>query len=672
MNHKKLLTTIPLIIGFLAPMNAETTEAFARLMPVPSKVMTSEGKYRIDGDFDVSVIGQPDERLYGAASRFVRRLDDRTGLFLKQDFVRATYGGSGSGLLVEVDRPGQIQLGEDESYLLVVSSDKVHLRAPTDLGAMHGLETLLQLVSVDEEGYFFPNGSIEDSPRFPWRGLMIDSARHFMPLDMIKRNLDGMSAMKLNVMHWHLTEDQGFRIESKKYPRLHELGSDGLFYTQEEVKGIIEYAAERGIRVYPEFDVPGHATSWLVGHPELGSAPGPYTIERAWGIFDPTLDPTNQQVYEVLDGLFGEMAALFPDAYFHIGGDEVTGKHWENNPRIAAFMKERDMHGLHDLQNYFNHRVLEILTQHGKIMVGWDEILQPDMPTNIVIHSWRGRDSMESAAKRGFRSILSNGYYIDLLHPAKDHYLNDPLPADIDLNDAEKKGILGGEATMWSEHVTVETVDSRIWPRTAAIAERFWSSSTVTDVEDLYRRLDIISIQLEELGLTHLKNREMMMRRLARGYAYDALRILADVVEPLKGYKRNAKNRYRSFSPYTLLPDVAVADAKDARKFRNLSADFLSGEREDLIVEIRLMLEQWRSNHEAFADLAAGSPALREGVPLAKALAELSDAALVALDSGKQPEGLDGLLEEARQSHARVELQVVDAIEALINAAVKK
>ena len=181
-----------------------------------------------------------------------------------------------------------------------------------------------------------PAISIDDSPRFPWRGLMIDVSRHFIPLDVLKRNLDGMAAVKLNVFHWHLSDNQGFRVESKKFPKLHELGSDGLYYTQDEVRDLIAYARERGIRVVPEFDMPGHSTAWFVGYPELASGPGPYEIERKWGVFDPAMDPTREETYKFLDEFIGEMARLFPDQFFHIGGDEVNGKQWDANPKIQA------------------------------------------------------------------------------------------------------------------------------------------------------------------------------------------------------------------------------------------------------------------------------------------------------------------------------------------------
>ena len=363
------------------------------------------------------------------------------------------------------------KLGDDESYTLDVSDRQAHLTAPTTVGAMRGIETFLQLLEGDTDGFYFPAVTIADQPRFPWRGLMMDSGRHFQPVEVIKRNLDAMAAVKLNVLHWHLTEDQGFRVESTKLPELYRMGSDGLFYSQEQVRGIIQYAADRGIRVVPEFDMPGHATSWLVSHPEIASGPGPYKIERQPGIFDPTMDPTNDKTYKLLKVFFAEMAGLFPDAYMHIGGDENEGKQWNANPQIQAFMKEKGIKSNHELQTYFNKRILPMLQKDGKIMMGWDEIFQPDLPKDVVIQSWRGQKALAEAAKQGFQGILSNGYYIDLMYPASDHYVVDPLPAGSGLTPEEQKRVLGGEATMWSEWVSPETIDSRIWPRTAAIAD---------------------------------------------------------------------------------------------------------------------------------------------------------------------------------------------------------
>ncbi|HEU4766865.1 MAG TPA: beta-N-acetylhexosaminidase, partial [Pyrinomonadaceae bacterium] len=340
------------------------------LMPVPASVKFHPGeRLTVDASFRVATRGHSDDRLKAAIARFVKRLEGRTvfsftpGLAVDDQLTQ---------LIVHCDSAGKTVpgLGENESYAIDITDRQALLKAPTVVGAIRGLETLLQLLSADRNGFFLPGVQIHDQPRFPWRGLMMDVARHFHPVEVLKRNLDGMAAVKLNVFHWHLSEDQGFRVESKKYPKLHQLGSDGNYYTQEQIKEVIAYARERGIRVVPEFDIPGHSTSWLVGYPELGSAPGPYTIERRPGIFEPALDPTREEVYKFLDVFLSEMAALFPDEYLHIGGDENEGKQWDRNPAIQAFMKEKGIKDNHALQAHFNMRLLKILQKNNKKMIG--------------------------------------------------------------------------------------------------------------------------------------------------------------------------------------------------------------------------------------------------------------------------------------------------------------
>ena len=295
------------------------------------------------------------------------------------------------------------ELGEDESYTLDVTSIGAKLHAANPLGVLRGLQTLLQLIAISPDGFSVPAVHIEDRPRFPWRGLMIDSGRHFIPLDVIKRNLDGMEAVKMNVFHWHLSDNQGFRAESRKFPKLHEQGSDGLYYTQDEIRDVIEYARDRGIRVVPEFDMPGHSTAWFVGHPELASGSGPYAVERKWGVFDPAMDPTDEKTYKFLNEFIGEMARLFPDQFFHIGGDEVNGKEWDANPKIQAFKKSHKIKDNAGLQAYFSGRVQDLVAKHKKTPVGWDEVLVPGVPKTIVIQSWRGVDALAAAAKDGYR-----------------------------------------------------------------------------------------------------------------------------------------------------------------------------------------------------------------------------------------------------------------------------
>src|SRR5712664_3302466 len=314
------------VIGFTLSLCAGGAKAQEQpqlnLMPLPANVQLGSGSLRVDSSFSVALTGHTEPRLDRAVQRFLRQLSRQTALpFSAKASTKPT-------LTVHTDHASKEvqELGEDESYMLSITSDSAKIDAPTPMGAMHGLQTFLQLVEVSPDGFAAPAVTIQDKPRFPWRGLMIDVARHFIPLDVLKRNLDGMEAVKMNVFHWHLSEDQGFRAESKKFPKLHTLGSDGLYYTQDEIRDLIAYARDRGVRVVPEFDMPGHSTAWFVGNPELASGPGPYEIERKWGVFDPAMDPTNEKTYKFLDEFVAEMTKLFPDHYFHIGGDEVNGK----------------------------------------------------------------------------------------------------------------------------------------------------------------------------------------------------------------------------------------------------------------------------------------------------------------------------------------------------------
>jgi len=648
------------------------------LMPVPASVTFNKDRLAVDSNFKVATRGHSDARLQAGIARFMRRLEGRTVLTLAPGLA---VDDQMTQLIINCQGPGQNipSVREDESYRIDITSRQALLSAPTVVGALRGLETLLQLLDADRRGYFFPGVQIDDQPRFPWRGLLIDVARHFHTMEVLKRNLDAMAAVKMNVLHWHLTEDQGFRVESKKFPKLHQLGSDGNYYTQEQVKEIIAYARDRGIRVVPEFDIPGHSTSWLVGYPELGSAPGPYTIERRPGIFEPALDPTREDVYKFLETFLGEMAALFPDEYLHIGGDENEGKQWDRNPAIQAFMKQKGIKDNHALQAYFNTRLLKILQKHGKKMIGWDEILQPELPKDVVIHSWRGSAALAEAARKGYDGILSNGYYIDLIQPASQHYVPDPLPAGSTLTPEEAKHVLGGEATMWAEWVTPETIDSRIWPRTAAIAERLWSPQNVTDVPDMYRRLAVISIQLEELGLTHKKNPDMMLRRLVRNDDIGPLKTLVSVIEPVKEYRRYEMRPQTMLSPLTGVVDATTPDSDAARRFSWMVKEFLDDAPRYQLYrpELSQMLADWQTSGASLVPVIDRSPSLREVKPLADNLSILGATGLEALSYlklGVPPpkewrETSIAKLDEAAKPYAALEFVVVAGVKQLVNAA---
>lgn len=575
------------------------------LMPMPREVSRGEGKFRIGSDgLQVTIEGNYHARLEANANWFLKRLSSRTTIpFLPKQ---------GKDIRLKVNRKAIVRLGEDESYSIKVVNEGIVVESLTDLGAKHALETLLQLVEIDEAGYYIPSVSITDSPRFPWRGLMIDVGRHFMPVEVIKRNIDAMSVAKLNVLHLHLSEDQGFRIESKTFPRLHQLGSNGEYFTQEQIKEIVSYADIRGIRVVPEFDMPGHTTAWMVGYPELAAAPGPYEIEKYFGVFGPTMNPANASTYKFLGKFFKEMTRLFPDEYVHIGGDENNGKQWNVNPQIQAFMKKNGIKDNHELQAYFNGRLLKILEKNGKKMMGWDEIFQPNLPKSIVIHSWRGRKYMDDAARKGYNSVLSNGYYIDLSHNAYKHYAVDPLPDTTSLTSEEQKRILGGEAPIWAELVTAENVDSRIWPRTAAIAERLWSQNPASDYNEMYRRLFVVSKHIEQAGARHNSNRKPMMRRLANTNSIDALMVLANAAEPVEGYRRHGSQKYTTYSPLSRFVDITLPDAPDAIRFRMLLNDYFLHKNDTIYTELSNMLSVWEKNHNLVESTIQANTNLKE------------------------------------------------------------
>jgi hexosaminidase len=659
-------------------MSATVSPGQLNLMPVPASIQTRPGRLAITGTFSVATKDYSDDRLRAGIARMLKRLAGRTVITLPLELIADE---SAATLVVQCKAAGDTvpSVSENESYSLEITDKQARLVAPTVVGALRGLETFLQLLQGDRDGYYLPGIKIQDQPRFPWRGLLIDVARHYEPMEVLKRNLDAMAAVKLNVFHWHLTEDQGFRVESKKFPKLHSMGSDGLYYTQDQVREIIAYAADRGIRVMPEFDIPGHSTSWLVGYPELGSAPGPYKIERGAGIFEPALDPTRNKTYKFLDGFLGEMAALFPDAYMHIGGDENEGKQWDRNPQIQAFMKEKGIKDNRALQAYFNQRVLKILQKHGKRMIGWEEILHPDLPKDAVIQSWRGPASLADAAKQGYNGILSAGYYIDLIFPASDHYLADPIPENSALSAEEAKHVLGGEATMWGEWVSPETIDSRIWPRTAAIAERLWSPRTVTDVADMYRRLSVISSQLEELGLSHEKNYSMMLRRLAGSDNIGPLRTLASVIEPVKEYRRYQMRPQTMLSPLTGLIDAARPDSETSRQFNSIVDAFLFDAPRFALYKQNITdtLVDWRASGLTLGPMIDRSPALQEARPLASNLSDIAEAGLQAMSylsagNAATTEWRDAQLaklDEAAKPKAALEFVVTPGVRKLVIAA---
>ena len=624
------------ILAFASGQAGTNATSTINVMPLPASVQMRTGELKLDSSFAVGTSGHSDARLTSAILRLQQRLEGRTGIVLP---LGVAASGKPAALIIAVKAGGEQypKFGEDESYALEITGDHATLTANTVVGAMRGMETLLQLVSGDANDYYFPLVTIHDKPRFPWRGLMIDVGRHFQPVDVIKRNIDGLAAVKMNVFHWHLSDDQGFRIESKRYPKLQEMGSGGLYYTQDQVRDVIAYAADRGVRVVPEFDMPGHTGAWLVGYPELASAPGPYERQLQWGIFDPVMDPTREETYQFLDGFIGEMAALFPDEFFHIGGDENNGKQWQANPQIQAFMAAHGYHSTAELQTYFNQRVLQILQKYGKKMVGWDEILTPDLPKGSVVQSWHGYASLEHAASEGYGAIWSTDYYLDHMGPASYYYLSDPLPKDSNLTAEQSSHIVGGEVCAWGEFLSPENIDSRIWPRTAAAAERFWSPREVANVADMYRRLDLMSVWLEQNGTLQLSSTDKMLRQVSGTAELGPLGVMGKITSPEGVGVREELTRKSApstqLTPLVHLTDIVAPDPPYRRQFAALIEQLLDDPPRfaTSTEELTRTFQQWRDMGSSFAAMATSAPVLQDASSRVQQLQKLGSGGLEAL-----------------------------------------
>ncbi|WP_400193889.1 family 20 glycosylhydrolase [Hymenobacter sp. B81] len=643
-----LLLALPLASFAQAP-----TTNTRQLMPVPAELRWGSKSLATKYLLKPRLAGPADPALTAAVQRTLIRLhrDGTQGRAAAVLPLQISYG--------QLGRP---EAFDSEKYSLRVLPDGVTIDAPTSLGVLRALATLEQLAQPAAPGKpgLLPEVEIQDEPRFAWRGLLIDAARHFMPVSVIKRNLDAMAAVKLNVLHWHLSDDQAFRVESQVFPRLHQAGNTTPgHYTPAQIKDVLSYAAARGIRVLPEFDVPGHTTAWQVAYPRLASLDTIYPPYQSWRLGHISLDPTRETTYSFLDSLLAELTPLFPDPYFHIGGDENDGRQWRRNPRIARYMREQGMVkrdgslDKHALQTQFNRRVLALLTKYQKKMVGWDEILGPGLPPEAVIQSWQGKKALYAAVKAGHPALLSHGYYIDLNLTAASHYVADPLPADAPLSAEEKRRVLGGEAAMWAEFADSVIIDSRIWPRAAAVAERLWSPATVTDVPDMYRRLELVAGQLEALGLHNRRAPQQLLAMMAAGQPLEPLQTLAAVLEPVKEYKRHFQGRtYTPQTPLNRLVDAAPAESEVARRF-GVTLDSLlrqprtsqgalstAPEARRLLRRVQAQLQSWQQNDARVQPLLQLNPDLREYAPLSTQLtivATLALQRLEQLEKGQKP-----------------------------------
>jgi hexosaminidase len=636
-------------------------------MPLPAHVVRGQGEFLIDGNFGIALKGYTEPRLERAQQRFLDTLSQETGIPLWREAIlnqpHFVIQAAGPSAAVQ-------QLGEDESYRLQISTTDVQLTAPNPIGVLRGLQTFLQLVRITPNGFSVPVVTIDDKPRFPWRGLLIDSGHRFVPIPVVKRNLDGMEAVKLNVFHWRFADDQGFHVESKKFPLLQGKGSGGFYYSQDEVREVIAYARDRGIRVVPEFDMPCHTTSWFLGYPGLASGQDPSHSSA--------IDPTRESTYKFLAGFIGEMAAIFPDAYFHTGGDECNVKEWETNAHIQEYMRAHSIKDGAALQVLFTARIQKIVASRKKIMEGWDEVLQPNTPKDVVIQSWRGQTSLAQAARSGYRGVLSSGYYIDLNQSAAEHYMVDPLgDSAATLTPDQKALVLGGEATMWTDIVSFENMDNRIWPRTAAIAERLWSPQQKQDVDSMYQRLAIVSKRLDYCGLRHRLITDEMLQRMSGDPDPVPLKVLAAVVQPPRLYERQQLRTFTDSTPLNHLDDAVPPESDTAREFSEIAKRIALGKATPQEwQQARQWLLLWRDNDAKLQPLLGRSYLTRDLAPVSRNLSQVAEIGLQTLDDLQENRLVNAdmrqrnieFLKSSGKPQAVLLLMVAPSVEVLVQA----
>jgi hexosaminidase len=589
---KKLLWSLAAGLLFLSSSYAQELP----LLPYPHRLDRLSEQFRVDSSLYLHISDKIDSNLkhyvYWAGSRMSAKSQNMMVIDLHKD---STY--HRKGIWIFFDSLQTPCVKANEGYRIDINKKIIKVCASTSLGVMRALETLTQLLAKDSEGYYFPGLIIEDKPQYNWRGLLIDVSRHFIPLKVLYRNIDAMAMAKMNVLHLHLTDDQGFRIESKKYPDLHLNGSNGQYYTQSDMRRLVEYASDRGVRVVPEFDLPGHATAWFAGLPEYASSKKTYQPETGYGVFDAAVDPTNEKVYVFLKEFFLEMATVFKDSCVHIGGDEVTGKDWQSNTYIQQYMHDKKLKDQHELQAKFNQRVEAILASCGKQMVGWDEVLDGHPLTTTIIQSWRGDQQMDTAMSQGYQVIRSNGYYLDQTYTAAHYYMRQQTNQSTNTHR-----IMGQEAAMWSELVDSITIDSRLWPNAAAVAEIGWNSSRPIDTLAFYERLLVFSEQLDQSGLQHERYVHQLADSMHMGREVDELLLLVSYLQPKNGYARHyalkKKGTYHVRLPLNSLADMARPTSLAYLNFIHLIEAYRKNPEGETKSQLSELFHDWMNQYE--------------------------------------------------------------------------
>ena len=404
-----------------------------------------------------------------------------------------------------------------EYYNLDINKNFILIKGSDREGLIHGVYSLIQLIprSSGVNDSKLACVKIQDYPKFKWRGLLLDCCRHFMSIDFVKRYIDLLAYHKMNVFHWHLTEDQGWRIEIDKYPKLTDVGAwrkekDGSiyggFYTKEQIKEVVNYAYKRGVNIVPEIELPGHCVAALAAYPEYSCTGGPFEVEKDWGVFKDIYCAGNDSTFVFLENILDEIIELFPSKYIHIGGDETPKYRWENCSKCKKRIQDENLLDSHELQSYFIQRIETYISGKGKKIIGWDEILEGGLANNATVQSWRGLEGASEAVKLGHDAIVSPtshayfDYDLDAIDLEK-VYNFDPIPKDIP-ND-KLKHIIGGECNMWTELTPQNAVDSKVFPRLLAMSEVLWDYNSIRDYNLFYERVQAHYKRLDVLGVNY-------------------------------------------------------------------------------------------------------------------------------------------------------------------------
>ncbi len=502
-----------LLLFFLITVNVKPDVQPVRknvpLIPLPEKVQWYNANFILSNKTNII------EKADTLQNYFCSQIKKFTGLNIKS----VNNAKSTGEIILKIDM--SLDKKNKEFYTLIVSNHKVEIAAPFEEGLFRGMQTFFQLIPASVK--LKKDGSpvkitcckISDKPKFSWRGLNLDCVRHFMTKNFIKRYINILAYYKFNILHLHLTDDQGWRIEIKKYPKLTSVGAwrkeaDGAFYggfyTQNDIREIVAYAKSRFITVVPEIEMPGHCQASLAAYPENSCTGGPFQVATTWGVMKDIYCPGRDSTFYFLENVLDEVIKLFPGKYIHIGGDEVPKDRWKTSPRCQARIKEEGSKDEEGLQSYFIKRIAKYLNSKGKQIIGWNEILEGGLAPGAVVESWQGFQGAIEAAKLGHYVICSPATYTYLSSSTEDLNLRvvysfNPIP--LSLPENERKYILGGEASLWSEHTPQEKVDFKLFPRLLALSEVFWSDPKKRNFAEFHSRIEIAYDDLTALGINY-------------------------------------------------------------------------------------------------------------------------------------------------------------------------